>query len=322
MGGIWLHDLPDVVARAGLNYGLWPGWETRSRSSGGYDAVWGIGTHHDAGAPSQSLNSRCSYAWDNADDRPIGALWLHSDGFVMIGAAGATNTQGKGGPRLTTKGTIPLDAGNRYTFSIEASNDGVGQPWPTVQQDAYVKLVVALCQRFGLTPGDVFAHFEWTNRKIDPAGNSRYAQGGNSWNMDQFRSDVFTKLYPPPDPVNPLPGGSDVFHPVQPYRNSDTRQLGGVVKANTQMRFSLNDQVIPANAVAVAMNVTVVSANAPGFLTVWPDQGSMPNVSACNFPRSEAATSGVVVGVINRFFRVQVNVPCHIICDVTGYWTP
>lgn len=212
MGGLWLHQLPDVIADAGLVVSTWQGWETRSRSSGGYDDVFAIGTHHDAGATGTPLDQRCRYAWESASDRPIGALWLHTDGQVVVGAAGATNTQGKGGPRQCSRGTIPLDQGNRYMLSIEASNNGVGEPWPTVMQDAYVALCHALMAEFDLSPGDVVAHFEWTNRKIDPAGNSRYATGGASWNMDAFRGDVW--LYnpaptpTPPDP-QPTPMGDD-----------------------------------------------------------------------------------------------------------------
>lgn len=191
MGAVWLGSLPKVLAEAGLNVTTWPGWETRSRSSGGYDAVWGIGIHHDAAPAGTSLTTRCRYAWEQSPTRPIGAVWLHTDGSVVVGAAGATNTQGKGGPYQTSKGVIPLNAGNRYILSIEASNNGVGEVWPEVQQQAYVKMCAALCEWLKLDPKrDVFAHFEWTSRKIDPAGPSRYAAGANKWNMDAFRNDV------------------------------------------------------------------------------------------------------------------------------------
>jgi N-acetylmuramoyl-L-alanine amidase len=211
MGGIWLRSLPDVLRNAGLAYGLWPGWENRARSTGGYDAVLGIGVHHDAGAQGSSLDSRCRYAWENSPDRPIGAMWLHDDGFIMIGAAGATNTQGKGGPRQCSKGTIPLDAGNKYTISIEASNNGVGEVWTDIQLFNYVVLCAALGDAYDMTAGDAFAHFEWTDRKIDPAGQSWYASGGNKWDMNQFRSDVFNASNPTEPPPPPDQGDDDVL---------------------------------------------------------------------------------------------------------------
>lgn len=202
MGAIWLLNLPDWLADAGLDVDVWPGWETRSRGSGGYDSILGIGVHHDAWPASASLEQRCRYAWDTAQHRPIGAIWLHSDGKVMVGAAGATNTQGKGGPYVTSKGTIPLNDGNRHIVPIEASNDGVGQVWPDVQLDAYRLLCATLCEHLDLDPLlDIIGHMEWApDRKIDPAGPP-YAIPGDRygrWDMDRFRADTLAVLNPPP----------------------------------------------------------------------------------------------------------------------------
>ena len=179
---IWLLNLPTWLREGGLTVEEYPGWETRSRSSGGYDAVWGIGVHHTASntTPANDL----AYMLKNADAKPIGALYLDRTGTVTVCAAGATNTQGKGGPYKTSKGTIPKDAGNRYMVSIEAANAGTGEEWPEVQQVAYTKLCHILVQKLGLSWGDIIAHFEWTSRKYDPAGNSKYATGGALWDMD------------------------------------------------------------------------------------------------------------------------------------------
>src|SRR5690606_30800026 len=86
-----------------------------------------------------------------------------------------------------------------YLFSIEAGNNGTGEPWPKVQTDAYVLLCVAVLDCINsetpgakLGPGDIFAHFEWApGRKIDPLGPSPWASGADMWNMDAFRGDVF-----------------------------------------------------------------------------------------------------------------------------------
>src|SRR5215510_7210242 len=127
MGAIWLTDLADAVASSGLEYRTWPGWETRARSSGGYDQFWCLFVHHTAS--NTSPDNDCTYMWQNASDRPIGALLLDRTGRVTIGAAGATNTQGKGGPCKTSRGTIPADRGNTYGLAIEAANAGTGEPW-------------------------------------------------------------------------------------------------------------------------------------------------------------------------------------------------
>jgi len=202
-GSIWLHDLPDVLAGAGLDVDVYPGWELRSRSSGGYDALFAVQVHHTASNADPADDM--AWMWDSSPDAPIGAVHLARSGRFTVGAAGATNTSGKGGPLATSRGTIPLDSANRYVLSIEAANTGTGEAWPDVQIDAYRRGVRAMCDAYGTRPdhhGNVHAHWEWTSRKIDPAGASPYATGGASWDMDAFRSDVLN-LSPFPDPGGP-----------------------------------------------------------------------------------------------------------------------
>ena len=317
MGGVWLWDMPDVLRAAGLTVDTYPGWETRSRSSGGYDAVMAVQVHHTASSTTPANDM--SYMWNGSPDRPVGAIYLARDGRVTVGAAGATNTSGKGGPMQTSKGTIPLDAANRYVISIEAANAGTGESWPQVQQDAYVKVCNALIKHYGLTPGDVHAHFEWTTRKVDPAGNSKYATGSNKWNMDQFRGDVWLLNPTPTEPS--LPPGDDMLHPVKPFRNSDTRFFGGAVSPGNRV-FLVNGDIIPANAIAIAMNVSALDADQAGYVTVWPG-GSRPDTSCLNYQGDRFAYSaGIVVGLVNRGFSIYNHTKCHLICDITGYWTP
>jgi hypothetical protein len=201
----WLLNLPSWLREGGLTVEEYPGWETRSRSSGGYDAVWAIGVHHTASSttPANDLN----YMLNNADAKPIGALYLARDGVVTVCAAGATNTQGRGGPYKTSKGTIPLDAGNRYMLSIEAAWNS-NETWPEVQQVAYAKLCHILVTKLGLAWGDIVSHAEWTSRKYDPAGESKYAKGNALWDMDKFRGDcwlAYADETPPPPAPEPAP---------------------------------------------------------------------------------------------------------------------
>jgi N-acetylmuramoyl-L-alanine amidase len=187
MGSRYLSDLADVVLDAGLSIVEQDGWETRARSSGGYDsgrpAV--VMVHHTASnaAPADDAH----YMSYGSDDRPIANLMLARDGTVWILAAGATNCNGKGGPI----GTVPQDSMNTYAIAVEGCNDGIGEPWPTVQQDAYLTLVGALCRHYGID--EVYSHAEWApTRKIDPAGPSRWPpiNSSGTWDMDAFRADL------------------------------------------------------------------------------------------------------------------------------------
>ncbi len=220
MGTIWLLDLPDACRAAGLDVELFDGWETRSRSSGGYDDLLGVGYHHDASSTSSDEGGSDDYGWLYADDKPIGAMRLHRSGQLVIGAAGATNTMGKGGPLTCSAGTVPVDRGNQTLIAIEAANNGVGEPWPTVQVDAYIALVGGLCAWYGFDPHrDVYSHWEYCNptcpgRKIDPAGPtpSAPAIGGTSgaatWSTPGFR-DAVAAWRPPTHPPEEEPVTDD-----------------------------------------------------------------------------------------------------------------
>lgn len=198
MGALWLHDLPEALN--GLpNVSFYDGWELRSRASGGYTDLMGIAVHHTASSTSQAND--LSYMWDSTSgDQPIGAIYLGRDGAIVVGCAGATNCVGKGGPYETSRGIIPLDDGNARSLSIEAANSGVGEPWPDIQQTAYVALVSRLCEWYGLWVSDTFAHYEWTTRKVDPAGPSQFGMVNSSmsWDMDIFRETVSDYLGPVP----------------------------------------------------------------------------------------------------------------------------
>ena len=53
-------------------------------------------------------------------------LYLDRGGTWWVLAAGATNTNGKGGPW----GPIPANSANSRVIGIEAGNNGIGEPGP------------------------------------------------------------------------------------------------------------------------------------------------------------------------------------------------
>jgi hypothetical protein len=229
MGSIWLTSLPDWLDAAGLDVDVYDSaWTTRSRSSGGYEKVLGIGIHHDASSTGSSEKSACDWGWKNSSDKPIGAIRLARNGHITVGAAGATNTMGKGGPLSTSKGKIPQDQGNLYMVAIEAANNGVGEPWGTPMLDAYLQMVWTLCNKLGLKHSDVFGHAGYCQpscpgRKIDPAGptpgypNLGGTSGKKTWPDSAFRGylDQRSGTHPPEQPKppttpNPPSTGGDV----------------------------------------------------------------------------------------------------------------
>ena len=190
MGDIWLADLPVVVAAAGLDVECWPGWETRCRGSGGYTHVWAVFAHHTASSTSRRTTTRrtCGIR-RRAISRSGRSCWT----------APARCGSGRPGRRTVKARAARIRRRTARSRSIRATRTGspsrppttgTGEPWPIAQQTAYVTLCKALCDAYGMDPTrDICAHFEWTDRKIDPAGPSDYATGSDSWDMDMFRAD-------------------------------------------------------------------------------------------------------------------------------------
>lgn len=214
MGSYWLHEAKDpLVAALGSKLKFYKGWETRSRSTGGFDGIYGIVMHHDADSNTSggSEDNVLDYEWNSTGgDQPIGNFHVQRDGDVWFGCAGASNHAGKGGSVQTSKGTVPLDAGNKFLIGIEASNNGTGETWGTAIMESYLTLVTTLCQIYNFDPEtDIYGHWTWVEpscpgRKIDPWGPATgYSQfGTQKWNMEAVQDVIKSRLSdkPPPKP--------------------------------------------------------------------------------------------------------------------------
>ena len=201
MGTRFLDSLATVCRSAGLVVHELDGWPRRARGSGGYDngRPTHVMVHHTASNPGSDPNGDVAYIATGATDAPLANLYLSRSGEVWVIAGGATNTNGSGS--APWPGGCPDDQMNTHAIGIEAANNGVGEPWPNAQQDAYIDLCAALCQAYAIPADLVRAHSEWApGRKIDPAGQSRYATGSSSWNMSIYRDDVAFETLPQPEP--------------------------------------------------------------------------------------------------------------------------
>lgn len=211
MGAIWLLDLADWLRDGGVTVREYPDWKTRARSSGGFDQVWGIVAHHTAS--NNTWQNDTAYEWQNAATKPIGNCHLDRTGVWTVGAAGATNTNGRGlADWHTSHGVIPIEPttmGNRMAFAIEAGNNGIGETWPRAQMDSYLRGMNILCERLNLDPSrDVNTHRGWAGtRKSDPFGPAEGypTLGSQSWLVPELR-----KLVAAATPPDPLPGDDDM----------------------------------------------------------------------------------------------------------------
>ena len=247
MGNYWLHKAQAPLEQAlGSKFKLYKGYFNRCRNSGGFNEIRGIVMHHDADNTSGEDDWVLKYEYETASDGPIGNFHVQRDGDVWLGAAGASNHAGKGGPIQTSRGTVPLNQGNLYLIGIEASNNGIGEVWPKALMESYLILVTTLCKVFQLDPmTDIYGHWTWCEpscpgRKIDPRGPTPSypkiggSSGTNKWNMNEVRKEVNARIkttpVPPPISVPPTTG------PVPKFKGAldmvAVMKFGGTPSAN------------------------------------------------------------------------------------------
>lgn len=192
-------NLVDTLKRWGLTVVEIDGWQTRGWTVNKYGQKWaprGLVAHHTAnggfrGIDAPSLNVCINGRPDLAG--PLCQIVLGYSGTVYLIAGLGANHAGSGG-----WGTLQ---GNGSVWGIEAENNGVGEPWPAVQLDAYYRTSAALAEYTGFAPGSICGHKEWTRTKIDPAGID----------MNDFRRRVATLLEEGPAPTPTLKGSPDMI---------------------------------------------------------------------------------------------------------------
>src|SRR5262245_1702739 len=126
----------DCLRAAGVALVEYDGWQSRANKSGAFQngRPWGVMWHHTASQTSPENDAH--YMCHQSGDRPIANALIARDGTVWLLAAGATNTNGKGGPYSFSGGTVPQDSMNAYAFGMEIANNGTGEPYPQAQIDA------------------------------------------------------------------------------------------------------------------------------------------------------------------------------------------
>lgn len=218
MGDLYLLELADVLDQALIDGGLPPlkrydGWETRSRSSGGYDDPYGplcCMWHHTAGSGETGASwGDAHYECEVADARPIANVNMDPDpigygwsGVLMSVARTNTNGSGSGSPREFSRGWCGEDDMNNCAFGMEIANNGVGGPYRQAQIDAAFivsNTVNAFCHN---QPDDVCTHTDYApERKVDPA--TAWAVEGpwqpdscsssGSWDLDDLKAECLRR---------------------------------------------------------------------------------------------------------------------------------
>jgi len=116
---------------------------------------------------------------------------------------------------------------------------------------------------------------------------------------------------------------------ITPTRILDTRKGTGAAKAQIQADKSINVTVagangIPADATAVAVNLTAVDSTKNGLISAYPTGQTLPTVSNLNYPTGSATANMAIVPIGTggqvTFYNSSTG-PVDLLADVAGYYT-
>jgi hypothetical protein len=118
-----------------------------------------------------------------------------------------------------------------------------------------------------------------------------------------------------------LPTEALDFYTVPPCRLVDTRSGSPLVAGVRALFPAAGSCGIPAEARALAVNVTVVDPSAAGYLRVFPSGAPVPLASTVSFPALQTRASGSIVALgVAGEIDAWSSGATHLVVDVTGYF--
>ncbi|MEV4491730.1 DUF1565 domain-containing protein [Micromonospora coxensis] len=264
-----------------------------------------------------------SPAVDSADPTAVGAtdtdllLNAHADAPTAPNTGGAFRDRGavelQG--RLTVTGGEVQPVGGVNPFDVTTSLTVISD-WPT---DGPVGTIVR----------------RWTGEAFFrpvPGGRADHrARRAGSVCAEQFASTDGFRLIPEvvftPSPQCAVVGAR--YSAVSPVRVLDTRAAVGVgttvpLAANAELVLPMQtvNGVPAADVSAVVLNVTVTQPTAAGFIRVWPDGTTMPDVSNVNYVAGETVPNLVTVPMSNGNLRIRNTSTgtVHVVADLQGFY--
>ena len=142
---------------------------------------------------------------------------------------------------------------------------------------------------------------------------------------------TFTAIPTPTPTQTPTPGPLVAgFYTLTPCRLADTREASGpfggpaLQAGGTRTFMMVGSCGIPAQADAIAVNVTVTQPTAPGHVIIYPLGVALPMTSTINYSAGQTRANNAIVQVgTNGSIAAtcgQSSGTTHFIIDVTGYF--
>ena len=225
------------------------------------------------------------------------------------GVAGRVAEGGTLNLQITGANGIPVDA-TAVVMNVTAvlpTGTGFVTVWPR-------GVTQPLSSNLNFVPGDVVPNLVTVG--IGSNGQvSLYQQGG----PNDLIADVVGYY-------SPVVG--DYFTPVTPVRALDTRVGTGAALARVGQGGEVSLQIngansVPSNATGVVLNVTAVTPDAAGYVTVYPNGVTRPLASNLNFVPGDVVPNLVIVGIgsagkVNLF---NANGTVDLVADIVGYYS-
>jgi len=129
--------------------------------------------------------------------------------------------------------------------------------------------------------------------------------------------------------ITVLPDEPLLFYTLTPCRVFDSRESVGPLVSGQAITIPANTCGIPANARALAANLTVISPTATGYLNLYPGNYPVPPTAETSFRADVTRANEVVVGVstagpqtLAARAEISGGGSLHLIVDVNGYFAP
>ncbi len=177
--------------------------------------------------------------------------------------------------------------------------------WPTGQSQPQVSTLNA-------PTGTIVA-----NAAIVPAGT-----GGQirtyATDDTELIADINGYFAPANSGANPLS-----LYPLQACRTLDTRfGQGGWFSGQYVLDVVDNSCAASNQAQSYVLNATVIPRVSLGYLTLWPDGGTMPLVSTLNAVDGAIASNMAIVPTTNGLIDVYSSNLTQLLLDISGYFAP
>jgi hypothetical protein len=147
----------------------------------------------------------------------------------------------------------------------------------------------------------------------------------------QAGTRAWRAVSPSPTPVSarseqassPTSGGA--YTPMTPVRLLNTRSTGPPLGPRDSLPLTVAGiDGVPADATAVALNVTVTNTTYASYLSVFPAGGTQHNVSNLNWTAGETVANAVIVpvGTAEQVTIYNYDGNTDVVVDLQGYFAP